>query len=240
MNKNIIILTSGLSGSSVVANLISKAGYWTGDSTCKKNDYDTHENCQLVFLNDMLLKHLGYDTAYRSIVRLGKVSEAGHLFDTIDLLPFKQFVSECGQSEPWLWKDPRLWITMPFWIRLLDKENVLVVVVDRSVQQRWISELLRRNIQSFSYCKHYNDAINRLIRQFVADHQLPCCELLFDDLIERPEATLDSVNAFLGCMLTLDDLQGVYNKPLYMKTRGLKHLGLALLIYMKNYWVRLK
>ncbi len=240
MKKNIIILTSGLAGSSVVANLISKAGFWTGSSTCKKSDYDTHENSRLVYLNNQLLKLIGYDIEYSLVVKPKKQSEAERLFATVDLAPFKQFVFECEKVKPWLWKDPRLWITMPFWIKLLDKENVHIVVVDRSIQQRWISELLRRNIQSFRYCKQYNDTINNLIKQLIAKYQLPYCELLFDDLIEQPEATLDKINSFLGCKLTLSDLQAAYNKPLYTKTRGAKDLCWALLVYMKNYWVRLK
>jgi hypothetical protein len=47
MRKNVIILTSGLSGSSVLAGLIANAGYWVGDETFKKDDYDTFENREL-------------------------------------------------------------------------------------------------------------------------------------------------------------------------------------------------
>ena len=32
LNPNVIILTSGISGSSVLTGLISRAGYWTGDN----------------------------------------------------------------------------------------------------------------------------------------------------------------------------------------------------------------
>ena len=49
MKKNVIILTSGMSGSSVLANLISQAGYWLGDETSKA-PFETYENKELIDL----------------------------------------------------------------------------------------------------------------------------------------------------------------------------------------------
>lgn len=238
--KNIIVLTSGLSGSSVVTNLLSKAGYWTGDLTCQKTDYNTHENSQLVYLNDLLLKTVDYDKSYSVIVNSLKVTDVELLFDTIDLSPFKALINQCEKSKPWVWKDPRLWVTMPFWIQLLEKDSFHVVFVDRSVSQRWISELLRKNVQTYSYCKQYNFQIEQLIKKFIANHELKSCDVLFDHLVEQPRNTLLLINQFLGSSLTMDDLLAVYNKPLYKKVRGVNNLLQAVLIYLKNYQTRLK
>lgn len=127
--KNVIVLTSGLSGSSVVTNLLSKAGYWLGVSTCVKADYNTYENSQLVYLNDLLLKAVGYDANYSRSVKPDKVIEVGALFSSINLAPFKEFIDICEDSGPWLWKDPRLWVTMPFWVQLLEKDSFQVVLL---------------------------------------------------------------------------------------------------------------
>ncbi len=54
MKRNVIILTSGLTGSSVLSGLISRGGFWTGD-THKKEDYDTYENKRLIELNLSLI-----------------------------------------------------------------------------------------------------------------------------------------------------------------------------------------
>lgn len=237
--KNIIILTSGLSGSSVITNLISQIGYWTGDSTCKKIDYNTHENSQLVYLNEQLLKQISYETEYSSVIRADKFLLAEKLYGELDLTPFKAFINECNQAGAWLWKDPRLWVTMPFWIQLLDKKDFQVIFVDRSISQRWISELLRRNIQSYGYCSQYNRHIEELIKQFIEKHHLQSCNVLFDDLIERPDSTLLKINQLLGSDLNVDSLKAVYNKPLYQKPRGIKDLLLAIMIYLKNYHLRL-
>jgi len=240
MKKNLIVLTSGLSGSSVVTNLLCRAGYWSGDSTCKKSDYNTHENSRLVELNEQLLQLLGYDQEYSVVVKANKLVQAAELINTIDLTPFKAFVAECDKATPWVWKDPRLWVTMPFWIQLLAEDSFQVVFVDRSISQRWISELFRRNIQTIKYCATYNAEIKELIKQFIEKHQLSCCDVLFDDLIESPENTLLLINKSLGISLALADLEAVYNKPLYKKTRGIKDSFCSILIYIKNYRVRLK
>jgi len=55
MKKNVIILTHGVSGSSVFAALLGRAGYWLGSETVQKPDYDTFENAALVALNYELL-----------------------------------------------------------------------------------------------------------------------------------------------------------------------------------------
>ena len=41
---NVIILTGGLTGSSVLAGVLAAAGYWSGEDTFKKRDYNTYEN----------------------------------------------------------------------------------------------------------------------------------------------------------------------------------------------------
>lgn len=238
--KNIIILTSGLSGSSVVTHLISKAGYWLGDSTCQKSDYNTYENSTLVGLNKTLLQAVNYDREYSVVARLDKVLEVEQLINSIDLQPFNDFLDQCEQSGPWIWKDPRLWVTMPFWMHLLDPEMFQVVIVDRSTSQRWISELLRRNVQTLGYCSDYNATIRTLIDSFVVQFKIDKCELVFDDLIKQPEKTIIKINQFLECSLDVDDLQAIYKKPLYQKTRGIKSLFLAVLIYLKNYRDRLR
>ena len=238
--KNIIVLTSGLSGSSVLTHLISRAGYWAGDSTCKKADYNTYENSQLVYLNDLLLKTVDYDKDYSVVVKPEKIAEVEYLLASIDLLPFQSFIADCEQSGPWVWKDPRLWVTMPFWVQLLPRDSFQVVFLDRSVSQRWISELLRRNIMTVRFCASYNSQIKQLIKDEIEKSQLLCCDVLFDDLIEKPEDTLVLINNALCMALGIDDLKVVYNKPLYQKARGVKDFFCGVLIYFKNYQFRLK
>ena len=61
---NVIILTGGLTGSSALAGLLSAAGFWSGEGTFRKRDYDTYENSELIRLNRQLLKRVGAGEEY--------------------------------------------------------------------------------------------------------------------------------------------------------------------------------
>ena len=62
---NVIILTTGISGSSVITGLLAKSGLWAGDDTVFKDNitgkYETYENQKLVNLNTSLLKEVGLE-----------------------------------------------------------------------------------------------------------------------------------------------------------------------------------
>src|ERR1700686_3366711 len=64
MKHNVIILTSGLTGSSVLTGLIARAGYWPGDRTHKKKEFDTYENEELIDLNRRIFEQANYHGNY--------------------------------------------------------------------------------------------------------------------------------------------------------------------------------
>src|SRR5690242_2078379 len=130
MKQSVIILTSGLSGSSVLTGLIARAGYWTGE-THKKRDYDTFENKELIRLNRLLFERAAYTGNYlvefssEVIARIAKLS-APH-GDA-----YSSFIAECNQHRPWVWKDPRLWLTIRFWAEFLDLRDCNFILLTRS------------------------------------------------------------------------------------------------------------
>ena len=64
VRDNVIILTGGLSGSSALAGLLSAAGYWSGEDTFKKRDYNTYENAELIRLNRQLMQRVAVGEDY--------------------------------------------------------------------------------------------------------------------------------------------------------------------------------
>ncbi|HWH70686.1 MAG TPA: hypothetical protein VNT26_14955, partial [Candidatus Sulfotelmatobacter sp.] len=114
MKPNIIILTGGLSGSSVLSHLIAREGFWLGDAT-KEIDYKTYENSQLVDLNVEILNASGY--AWKDVMdipppSIGQIEQAASRGEGRE---FSGFVDKCNAQAPWLWKDPRLCYTIYFW-----------------------------------------------------------------------------------------------------------------------------
>jgi hypothetical protein len=240
MSLNVIILTSGLTGSSVLTGLISRAGYWAGDNTHKKREYDTYENTELIELNRRILKEATYSGNYLMEFSPEAISRVSSMFGEVDSQVYNLFVSKCNEHRPWVWKDPRLWLTIRFWKHLLDLEECRFVLLTRGSVQSWISQTLRRQITTYRYSRSYEGRIKRSIIDFVEENRVPYLPVCYEDLILRPAETIDALNRYLQTSLTVEDLKSVYHKRLYKNPRSslVNHVK-AILIYVKNYSERL-
>lgn len=232
---NVIILTSGLSGSSVLAGLIGQSGRWLGDSTFKK-EYDTYENSELVRLNLAIMDAVGYTGTYTREFSPELIERITALKDTIDLTPYREFVARCQERGPWAWKDPRLWLTIRFWAPLLPLEDCRFLVLTRDLMQAWVAGTLRRRIRSFHSLETYENAILDSILDFVRAGNLPYLRVKYEDIVGNPDVAITELNGFLGTHLTVDSLKAIYRGELYKVPKSsLKDYVKACLIYLKNY-----
>jgi hypothetical protein len=232
---NIIILTSGVSGSSVLTGLISQAGYWTGKNTHKK-EYDTYENQELIDLDRQLFQHAHYTGNYAMEFSADAIARIESLSKTLDDRPFREFLRTCEQHSPWIWKDPRLWLTIRFWRNLLNLQECRFILMTRGFGHHWVSGMLRRHIRSFGSMKRYEQAIRNSLIDFLNSNNLPYLHITFENLVARPEDAIRQLNAHLGTELRVKDLAAVYNKPLYKAPRSsVTDYVKAVLIYLKNY-----
>ena len=236
MAKNVIILTSGLTGSSVLAGLLSRAGYWMGDQTHKKPEYETFENQELIDLNLRLFKEAGYTGNYLLEFSPATMAQIASLRHEEKTDPYRAFVNKCNQHTPWLWKDPRLWLTIRFWQNLLDLQDCTFILLTRSLLQSWISGTLRRQIKSYGNSKNYEKSIQGSIIDFFKENKLSYLHVRYEDLILDPSHTIQELNAHLETRLTVADLEKVYRKRLYTNPRSsMRDHVKAVLIYLKNY-----
>ena len=235
MLSNVIILTKGLSGSSVLASLIGRAGYWTGEDTVKKPDYDTFENDVLVALNRRLFEDAGYRGKYEMVFDASDFRLFEEAYGRVDARPYREFAELCAKNQPWLWKDPRLWLTIRYWQHIIDLRQVKFVCLDREPLQTWIATTLRRQIQTYEYCRRYGSSVSDSIRAFVREGGYDAIELVYEQLVTQPESTIGKLNEFLGTNLSVADLEAVYNQKLYRRPRGLADFARASLIFAKNY-----
>jgi hypothetical protein len=237
--NNVIILTSGLSGSSVLTGLISRAGYWTGDRTHKK-EYDTYENQDLIDLNLRLIEAAGYSGDYTREFSSEALARIGMLRGAVDDTPFRRFLATCDQRGPWIWKDPRLWLTIRFWKEILPLDDCRFILLTRDLRHAWVSSTLRRQIRSYSSLKLYEQKILDSITRFLDDGQLSYLHLVYENMIVRPEEAIAQLNAHLDINLSVEDLMAIYHSPLYKVPRSspMDYIK-AGLIYAKNYRERL-
>ena len=238
MRKNVIILTNGLSGSSVLTGLIARGGFWTGEQTFKKKDYDTYENQQLVDLNKQLFADVDFTSNYEMLFDPAFLQPFVEARGRVDDAPYRAFLEKLNNHQPWIWKDPRLWLTIHYWKHLIDFEQVQFVHLTRDPLQTWISVTIRRQIQTLDYLRRYMHGIRDSIRGFVAANDLPCLELNYEQMLVQPENTIQQINEYLTTELTLDDLRAIYHGELYKKPRDTRDFVKAGLIYLKNYGQR--
>ena len=240
MKPNVIILTSGLSGSSVLTGLIGSAGYWTGDVTHKKPQYDTFENEELIELNLRLLRDVGYTGNYLMEFSQQAIDAVHAYYSRADHHAYLLFVNKCEENRPWIWKDPRLWLTIRFWKNFIALQNCRFILLTRDLMQTWVSQTLRRQITTYRYSRHYEQSIQASALQFFRENSLPYLRVRYEDLIVAPAETVRSLNDFLSTSLTVEHLKAVYHKPLYKSPKSslAKYLKAAA-IYLKNYSGRL-
>ncbi len=215
MKHNVIILTSGMSGSSVLAGVISQSGYWLGKATSRA-PFDTYENIRLIELNQKILRQAGYFWKDVADIPPPSTQKIKALQEDIDLTEFNYFIDECIQHKPFLWKDPRLSYTIYFWEKLLDLSTFKFFLMTRDLKQSWIGGVLRakRAISLENQKNIENNCTNQALR-FFNEHKLDYCHVTFEDLISNPQNTLAKINRFIDEKLTIDDIQKIYKGSLY-------------------------
>jgi len=238
---NVIILTGGLTGSSALAGLLTAAGYWCGEDTFKKSDYNTYENAELIELNRRLMQRVRVaEKEYTMAFQPDAIRRIDALRGVEDDTDFRAMIGRCEAHAPWVWKDPRLWLTVRFWAPLLDWSRIRVLLLRREPAQAWISTTQRRQIQTYRYQKAYNDAIQASLREFLDSNGIRYLPVLFEDLIVTPEREVDRLSGFLGHSVTMDHFRSSYDGAFHRRPKTIRDGVEAALIYLKNYGERLR
>ena len=239
MKKNVIILTHGWTGSSAFTALIAQGDYWLGDETFQKIDYNTYENSELVALNNKMIADAGYaGDREHEILTEQAVQDITKRIAALDPAPYRAFAEKLQAAQPWIWKDPRLALTIRAWMQFIDMDSVEFIILTRDDVQSWITSNQRRHIQSMSFTRQYNKAVTDSFKRYLQQQGKGYSEFKFEDLQLQPERTIERLNAQLGIELTMEDVRRVYNKPLYKKSKRLKDWFEALAIYLKNFSLR--
>ena len=237
---NVIILTGGLTGSSVLAGLLAAAGYWSGEDTFKKRDYNTYENAELIRLNRQLMKRVAVGEEYTSRFLPEGIARIAALAGQEEVSEYWALVEHCESHAPWLWKDPRLWLTIRFWKDLLPWQRIRVLLLRRDPMQAWVSCTQRRQIQTLEYSSRYNDSIQASLTDFLEGNSIRYLPVLFEDLIVTPDREVARIATFLEAPVTMEHLRATYDGVLHRKPKTWRDTAEAGLIYLKNYRERLR
>lgn len=229
--RNTIILTTGSSGSSVLAGILGTKGYWLGERT-KQIGFDTYENAELVDLNIELLRLSGFNRRDCNDIPPPSIGKMKVLADSRNIERFRLFVEKCNTRGPWLWKDPRLSYTIHFWKSLLDLNAIDFIFIEREPRQSYAGLLLKRQVP-MSYAQHnlMNQQYKQSCKQFFAENSLQFLHITFEKLLAQPDRCLEEIGSHLNFNLTINDLQRVYRGELQRKRWPVLYFYKAVLFY---------
>lgn len=239
---NVIILTTGISGSSVITGFLAKSGLWAGDDTVFKDNmtgkYETYENKDLVELNDSLIEEAGVGFVGKARYDAKARDKFNEIYAQIDTTKYNKFIEECNSHSPWIWKDPRLFLTIGFWRNCLDLTNTKIIVLHRNSYELWKSLTIKRIIYSYRYLKNSEDKTRGELLKYLESNGFSFISIEYDQFTRNPVTPINQLNKFIGANLKKENWDEIYRST--SKFSGYKRTLLAYLIYVKNYKDRIK
>ena len=196
MSRGVFVLGMHRSGTSAATRLVNLLGL----PTCVEEDLlpgtDDNprgywESASLTAFNDRIFER--FESDWSCPPKLDPGWEADSAFTELRAEAAALF-SRVFQAEPWVWKDPRNCITLPFWMTALDVEPA-VVLVHRSPLEIAASLGARDDLGTA-----YSLALwERYLRSCLsAVSGLPALVTTYDDILDDPAAWSHGVRDFLG------------------------------------------
>jgi hypothetical protein len=183
MMNGVMVVGMHRSGTSAVTRVVNLLGVPLGRAddiyTAEDNPSGHWESRQLCAVNDMILNVFGgFDMAMppmpRSWLRSRRAAQLrGVMRATFD---------DVYQGDRWLWKDPRICLTLPLWRQVL--HDFCVVFVVREADPVTRSFHRRDGSYPLFYCHALWDDYNR--RAVAAMSGLPVVTVDFDAMLEDP------------------------------------------------------
>ncbi len=215
--KSVIVIGTPRSGTSLTSAVFARLGYHIGTigsewmrSGDEGNPFGYFEADDLIERNVALFRRAGYrehntwlsdpitDEQIRSIAQL-KPSEAD-----------RRWVEEYEKNAPWLWKEPRLTLTLGYWWQLVDPERTAVVVLNRDIDE---SVLSFQRLHWIGDSAYERDEIRRRILQHrraaeeaIERHGLPHIQIDFGDYFLRPAEVAKRLSEWCGVDIGPGDL----------------------------------
>jgi hypothetical protein len=189
----VIVLGMHRSGTSAVTRVIDLLGPRVGEPLMPPKDDNPAgfwEVEPLMHLNDEVLAHLGGAWDDPPLLAPGW-EHAGDL-DGLRARAADMFHA-CHPREPWVWKDPRACVLLPFWFSVLGRDHVAVVVLRDP--EPIVRSLVTRNALSPEVALR---AWERSMRAVLRDTEgLPMLVVRYDDLLDRGPSLVESLQGFL-------------------------------------------
>jgi hypothetical protein len=191
---NVVVTGMGRSGTSAVAHALGLLGFDVGPfgASMAADEFNATgywEVPELSDFNDALLKRAGGSWSAPPRV-VGSEPEPG---DPMAEAARERFAHCFPGSAPWVWKDPRLCLTLPFWRQILDPPLAVVAMLRHPVAVA--QSLAHRDHAERDYARAMWE---RYTRSLVASAQgLPTIFVDYNQLVGDPTKVMRQLAAWL-------------------------------------------
>ena len=216
-SKNAIVLGMPRSGTSFAAAIFARQGYYvTSDPEQDLRQGDEHnpfgywEAGPLVEANSEVLRRVGYEH-HNTWIYPAIAEEAVARIRALEPSPeHREFVQSYLPRHPWMWKDPRLCLTLSYWWKLMDPATTSVLLMKRSPESiyhsfrrvNWIQGGAEAHAEViYKIGQHVGEA-ERTLREMHIPHTV----VDYDRTVESPGGVAMSVGETFGLTLSDADL----------------------------------
>ena len=217
MAKNALILGAPRSGTSLTSAIFARQGYYVGGAArpaiSQGDDYNPYgyfEADDLIERNVECFRRVAY-SCHNSWLFDEISAESQQLIGRLQPeLRDQQLLDDYNCRSPWLWKDPRMCITLPYWAQLLNWHRVGVVFVERSAddvvwsfhRKGWCGGSKAERQATLARIHQHTDAAKAALHKF----RIPHLSVRYEDFSVRPEQLANQINECFDLNLSAADL----------------------------------
>ena len=205
--KNVLVLGMARSGTSLTASIFAAAGYYLGEvmPANRANPLGYFQSEELTALDIELFRRVGFP--FDNTWNHDDISEeAVDAIARLEVLPtHRDFLARFDQHAPWVWKDPRLCLTLSFWLKVIDADRTCAVLIRRDPADIYHSFRLRNWTKHGISKRRLYRRIERHVdrgRAALEKSKLPYTEIQYDALLRTPHDVLSQINRTAGTRLT--------------------------------------
>lgn len=215
MPKNAIVVGMPRSGTSLTAAIFARKGYYIGERELLRqgddhNPFGYFEADDLIEANVEVLRKAGFE--FHNTWLFEPISD-GTVTRILELEcreHHRRLVEEQNRRSPWMWKDPRLCYTLPYWWKLVDRDRTRVLLLRRDPGQIYHSF---RRMGWRPAGRSARDDVMRRIEHHLGSAEaaikalkIPYVRVQYMEYLQRPQAIARRLGEFFEVDLSVEDL----------------------------------
>jgi hypothetical protein len=217
MSKNVLVVGAPRSGTSLTSAIFARKGYYVGGAARAAvqhgddyNPFGYFEADDVIERNVALFRRVGYDFHNTWLFEPMSDDAIRRLAAQPPDVADQELIAHYDTRAPWLWKDPRLSLTLSYWAKVIDWQSCVVVLILRDPEDVYWSFRRKGWCAAGESARHA--AIARIRQhmetaQSTVDRlQMPHIAIDYRDFKDRPGFLAEQLSALAGLQLSPDDL----------------------------------